>query len=91
MYLVYYFYLLYSLKDKKFYKGFTSNLKRRIDQHNSGQNKSTSYRRPLKLVYYEVYLIKKDAESREKYLKTSTGKRVIKKQLKYLIEHLKTV
>jgi hypothetical protein len=39
-------------------------------------------------VYKRQYLIKKDAESREKYLKTSMGQRVIKKQLKYLIEFL---
>jgi len=76
---MYYVYILYSLKDKKFYKGFTSDLKRRLLEHNSGKNTSTVYRRPLKLVYYEAYLIKKDAEFREKYLKTSMGKRVVKK------------
>ena len=86
---MYYVYILYSLKDKKFYKGFTTDLKRRIEQHNSGKNRSTSYRRPLKLVYYEAYLMKEDAQAREKYLKTSMGKRVVKKQLKHMIEELK--
>ena len=33
------------------------------------------------LIYYEAYLLKLDAESREKYLKTSMGRRVIRKQL----------
>ncbi len=85
---MYYIYILYSLKDKKLYKGFTTDLNRRLKEHNSGKNTSTSYRRPLKLVYYEAYLVKKDAEFREKYLKTSMGKRVVKKQLKYLLEYL---
>ena len=85
---MYYVYILYSQKDKKLYKGFTSDLNRRLKEHNFGKNTSTSYRRPLKLVYYEAYLIKKDAEFREKYLKTSMGKRVVKKQLRYLLDFL---
>lgn len=85
---MYYVYLLYSLKYHDLYTGYTSDLKRRISEHNHGENTSTAYRRPLKLVYYEAYLIKKDAEYREKYLKTSMGKRVVKKQLKHLLEYL---
>ena len=77
----YYVYILQSQKDNKFYTGFTSDLRKRLYEHNSGKNISTSYRRPLRLVYYEAYLIKKDAEAREKYLKTSMGKRIVKKQL----------
>jgi len=76
-----YLYILQSQKDKKFYTGITSDLRKRVKEHNSGKNISTSYRRPFKLIYYEAYLFKKDAEAREKYLKTSMGKRVIKKQL----------
>ena len=85
-----YIYILQSQKDGEFYTGVTEDLKRRIREHNSGKNISTSYRRPLKLVYYEAYLLKKDAEAREKYLKTSMGKRVIKKQLHYFIESQKS-
>lgn len=82
-----YLYILLSLKDKKFYTGITSDLRKRLKEHNSGKNISTSYRRPLKLIYYEAYLLKSDAEAREKYLKTSMGKRVLKKQLKnFLLE-----
>jgi putative endonuclease len=63
------------------YKGSTSDLKRRFAEHNTGKNFSTAPYIPLKLIYYEAYLLKSDAESREKYLKTSMGMRVIKKQL----------
>jgi putative endonuclease len=82
IYSVFYVYLLYSQKDHNFYTGFTSDLKRRIKEHLNGEELSTKLRKPLQLVYYEAYLLKPDAESREKYLKTSMGRRVIRKQLK---------
>lgn len=83
-----YLYIIHSQKDGKFYTGITSDLRKRIKEHNSGKNISTSYRRPLKLIYYEAYLLKEDAEAREKYLKTSMGKRVLKKQLNHFIKSL---
>jgi putative endonuclease len=78
---MHYLYILHSLKDSNFYTGITSDLKRRLKEHNLGKNFSTAPHRPLKLIYYEAYLLKKDAEDREKYLKTSMGRRVIRKQL----------
>jgi len=66
---MFYFYVLFSLKDKKPYWGYTSNLKLRLCQHQAGLNRSTSYRRPLKLVYYEAYLSKQDAQNREHQIK----------------------
>ena len=84
---MYYVYILQSLKKQNWlYKGSTSDLKRRVVEHNAGKNFSTATYIPLKLIYYEAYLLKSDAEAREKYLKTSMGMRVIKKQLKYFLE-----
>jgi putative endonuclease len=86
---VYYVYILQSLKKINWlYKGSTSDLKRRFKEHNDGKNFSTAPNRPFRLIYYEAYLLKEDAEAREKYLKTSMGKRVIKKQIS---NYLKTV
>ena len=82
----YYVYVLQSEKDKNFYTGSTLNLRKRVKEHNAGKNKSTKYRQPLKLIYYEAYLLKQNAESRKKYLKTSMGKRVLKKQLANFIK-----
>jgi putative endonuclease len=82
---MYYVYILQSLKDKFFYVGYTLNLKNRIEKHKKGLVFSTKMRKPLKLVYYEACLNKDDAIKREKYLKTSWGKRYIKNRLsKYL-------
>lgn len=78
----YYIYVLQSEKDKMFYVGYTNNLKERIELHNSGKVHSTKNRIPLKLVYFEGCINQQDATHREKYLKTSWGKRYIKERMK---------
>lgn len=78
----YFIYVLLSKKDNQFYTGYTSDLENRILEHNNGQVNSTKDRRPLQLVYFEGSLNSKDATHREKYLKTSWGKRYIKQRLK---------
>ena len=78
----YYVYILKSGKDRKFYTGYTKNLKLRFELHNKGLVESTKNRRPLKLVYYEACLNQQDATKREKYLKTFYGKMFIKNRLK---------
>jgi len=79
---MYYTYVLQSQKDKKLYTGFTENLKLRFKQHQRGLVESTKNRRPLALIYYESCLNRKDATKREKYLKTTYGKRYLKNRLK---------
>lgn len=82
----YYVYILRSFKDGLFYTGYTSDLKRRISEHNEGEVHSTKHRRPLELVYYEVSFNQKDALHRESYLKTTYGKRYIKNRLRNFLE-----
>jgi len=79
---VYYTYVLLSQKDRRFYTGWTGNLKKRIEKHNDGEVSSTKYRRPLRLIYYEACLDKYDALRREKYLKTGMSKRYLQNRLK---------
>jgi len=74
------------MKNGQIYTGFTSDLKHRIQQHQAGQVKSTQGRRPLKLIHYEAYLVEDDARRREKFLKTSDGKRFLKQQLSTLLK-----
>ncbi len=45
----------------------------------------TSQRLPVKLIHYEAYLLKEDAVRREKYLKTTEGKRFLKQQIRDLL------
>lgn len=79
---MFYTYLLYSLKDKKYYIGYTSNLKKRFREHSNGQVFATKGRLPIKLVFYEAFLDQKDALRRERYFKTNPGKRTLKLMLR---------
>ena len=78
----FYVYVLESLKDKKRYVGYTTNLKRRIEEHNKGLSLSTKSRLPMKLIYFEACTNQQDAERREEYLKTTRGRRFLAKRLK---------
>ena len=73
-----YVYVLRSVSDGQLYTGCTRDLRARLALHNAGQVPSTIDRRPLELIYYEACLNEKDAFRREKYLKTTYGKRYIK-------------
>ena len=78
----YYVYVLRSKRDDKYYVGFSENLEKRLKLHSKGQVVSTKYRRPLELVYYEISFNKEDALHRERYLKTTYGRRYIKNRIK---------
>jgi putative endonuclease len=86
---MYYVYVLESEQDRKFYTGFTRDLQKRIEEHNSGISRATKGRIPFNLVYYEFCLNHKDAMRREKYLKTTWGKRYIKNRIKNYLEENK--
>jgi putative endonuclease len=79
--IMYYVYILQSLKDKKLYIGYTTDLKRRIKEHKYGGSESTKKRLPFRLVFYEAFILEKDAKRREKYFKTTKGKRSLKLML----------
>lgn len=85
---MFYVYLLENIRDKSWYTGFTSNLKRRFQEHLGGNgSKTTSLKKgEYKIIYYEAYLNKLDALGREKYLKSGSGRKYLKKQLKNYFE-----
>lgn len=85
---MFYVYILFSEVDKKLYTGFTPNLKSRFKAHTNGFVKSTKYRRPLKLIYYESYDSEQDARRREKYLKGGNGRSNLKEQLNSTLKQL---
>jgi putative endonuclease len=77
-----YVYVLQSEADSGLYIGKTGNLRRRFEEHQSGESRSTKGRRPWKLIYYEAYLDIADAEGREVFLKSGGGRRFLDKQLR---------
>lgn len=82
---MYYVYIL-RMNNGQLYTGYSSNLKRRIGEHDQGKVKSTRNRRPLELVHYEAYKVKSDALRREHFLKSTEGKKMLRKQIRDLLE-----
>ncbi len=80
--IMFYTYVLMSNQTDQFYAGWTNNLLRRIKEHNQGLNESTKFGKPWKLIYYEVCLERSDAMRRERYFKTTQGKRLLRRRLK---------
>ena len=77
---MYYVYLLKSKGIKTVtYVGYTNNLNKRIDLHNSGKGAKFTRGRKWKLIYKEQYKSKKEAISREYYIKKN---RTFRKKIK---------
>jgi putative endonuclease len=65
---MYYIYILKDIKNK-LYIGYSSNLKRRIQEHNAGKVYTTKRMNEPKLIYYEAYAFEILAKTRERKLK----------------------
>lgn len=65
--------------DGSLYTGWTNDLEKRILAHNSGKGaKYTKTRLPVRLVYYEEFLTKEEAMSREYRIKHLTRQEKLK-------------
>jgi putative endonuclease len=78
-------YWVYVLRNREgiLYKGFTSNLAKRIEKHMAidGFNSYTQKRGPWTLVYYEQHATEREARNHERYLKSGQGRQWLKKSL----------
>lgn len=84
---MYYVYFLL-LSNENVYKGYTQDLKRRFKEHENGDVASTKPYRPLSLVGYEAYKLKSDAKRREHFLKTTEGRRLLRRQYRDILSKL---
>ena len=75
---MYFVYFLKSLKNLDLYIGSTENIEQRLERHNGGRVKSTKPYRPWQLLDFEVYNSRGEAVRREKFLKTSQQKELLK-------------
>ncbi|GAB4022205.1 GIY-YIG nuclease family protein [Spirosoma koreense] len=75
---VYVVYAIQSEVDGRIYIGMTNNLARRVQEHNSGKNRSTRFYKPWKLIYTEQVSTRAEARKRELYLKSGVGKEFLK-------------
>lgn len=74
-------YVVYVLQDLEgvLYKGLTSNLDRRLAEHRQGKTKTTRRMKSFTVVYTKTFDNVYSARSFEKYLKTSAGRRYLRK------------
>jgi serine phosphatase RsbU (regulator of sigma subunit)/predicted GIY-YIG superfamily endonuclease len=77
--------VLHSAKDNEFTIGFSTNVRRRLSEHTGGASSATKSRGPWKLIYYEAYTEREDAEGREKFLKSGAGRRFLHAQLRHYL------
>lgn len=74
---MYYCYILYSAKSKKNFVSSTGDLKRDFKIHNEGGFVSSKGHRPWKLIWYCGFIIEREAEEFERFLKSHEGKEFI--------------
>jgi predicted GIY-YIG superfamily endonuclease len=74
-------YILRSLRDENLYIGSTNDLQRRLIEHNSGNVDSTKHRTPFTLEAYIAVKDKTKAIELEQYLKTGSGKAILRKRI----------
>ena len=72
-------YVIQSKVDGRLYKGMTSDISTRLKEHNLGHNFSTSPYCPWELVYTKEFSDRHEAREWEKYLKSGSGRKYLKK------------
>src|ERR1700751_4050146 len=82
-------YVLRSESDSGFCIGYSTDLKRRLSEHTQGASFATKSRAPWRLIYYEAYTEREDAEGREKFLKSGAGRRFLRAQLRHYLNRVK--
>ena len=78
--IMYFTYILRSLKDHKFYYGSTNDLSKRLILHNGGKVRSTKGRRPLEIYYYEKFETRSEAYRRELFFKSINGYKYLREE-----------
>ncbi len=74
---MYYAYILKSLKNNKYYIGYSSDVNRRLAEHNKGKSKYSSRYKPWAIYYFERFKREEDAMKREKQIKSWKSRKMI--------------
>jgi len=69
-----YVYVIESMLDNTFYKGYSSDYLKRLSEHNAGLSEYTCRKRPWKLKYVEIHDDKSAALKRELMFKRQNRK-----------------
>ena len=78
--MMWFVYILKSIKYNWIYVGMTQNVEKRLFLHNSQKVNSSKAKAPLKLLYFEEVSSSEEARKLEKYYKTNAGKEFLKRR-----------
>ena len=74
-------YVLWSESKVRTYVGQTSDVKRRLEQHNAGKVRSTKAHRPWRVIHRESFVTRMEAKERELWYKSPAGRRHLRELL----------
>ena len=77
----YFVYAIKSSLDNRIYVGFSENVQKRLNEHNSGKTKSTKGYRPRELIFITECQTRAEARKLEKYYKGGSGKEKLKEMV----------
>lgn len=80
---MWYVYILRSQKHLKSYVGSTNDIKRRLNEHNSGNSEYSRKYKPWSIIKLEQFNTSQEARTRERYLKSGVGRKEMKALFKY--------
>ncbi len=75
---MYYVYILLNETKTRTYTGVTDDVNKRLAEHNIGRVKSSSPYRPYKIAHTESFATLSEARQKEKFYKSTTGRRKLK-------------
>ena len=78
---MHYVYALKSCDSNNSYIGYSTDLKKRLADHNAGKSKHTAKFKPWEIVFYSAFSTKSKAIDFERYLKSASGKAFLRKRL----------
>ncbi|HMJ46300.1 MAG TPA: GIY-YIG nuclease family protein, partial [Ferruginibacter sp.] len=78
---MFYAYVIKSVDHDFYYKGHCEDPEERLKQHNSGMTGSIRPYIPFILIYKEGFNTREEAVLRERYFKSSAGRRYLKNKL----------
>lgn len=77
----FYTYILFSRRLRRFYYGYTTDLRKRFAEHEAGNVTATRSGRPWRLEWYGAFSLAREAKQFETYLKSGSGKAFAYKRL----------
>ena len=89
--MIWYVYVLQSLKNGRLYTGSTNDLQRRLEEHQRGKNRYARHAGPFELVHSEECGTRLEARQRELFLKSGRGRALLKEKLGPLAQLVRAV